>query len=137
LVPSESASGARQAGSVIICPIQALMQGVPTPDSLGELTRTLRVGDEVPSGQLVRWLEQAGYERLDAVEEAGDFAVRGGIIDIFPPGQGGPTLRAGAAEQAAAPGIPVRLDFFGDTLEKISEIDPVTMASDRAVRSVE
>ncbi len=128
---------------VLLCPIQALMQGVPEPSTLETLSLTLKVGDERAPGAVVRWLEQAGYERLDAVEEPGDFAVRGGIIDIFPPGAGtplgGPALRGGALTdtQSATPGVPVRLDFFGDTLERITEIDVATMASDRAVKSVE
>ncbi|HKK52931.1 MAG TPA: CarD family transcriptional regulator, partial [Myxococcota bacterium] len=66
----------------------------------------------------------AGYERVDAIEYPGQFASRGGIIDIFPPsGPGG--------EQ-----IPVRLDFFGDEIDSIAEIDLDTMGSDRAVGSV-
>src|SRR5688572_20901322 len=81
---------AGRAPEVLLAPIQALMQGVPDPSTLDTLSRTLRVGDERPPGELVGWLEQAGYERLDAVEEPGDFAVRGGIIDIFPPGPGTP-----------------------------------------------
>ncbi len=114
---------------VIICPVQALMQPAPSPESLAGLALTLRVGVRTGLSVLVKWLEAAGYTRLDAIEEAGDFAVRGGIVDVFPPGSGG------AASGGA--GVPIRFDFFGDDLERISEIDLDTMGSDRKLDSVE
>jgi transcription-repair coupling factor (superfamily II helicase) len=58
-------------------------------------------------------LAQQGFERVDTVREVGEFAVRGGILDVFVPG----------AEE------PVRLDFFGDTLESIRNFDPATQRS--------
>jgi transcription-repair coupling factor (superfamily II helicase) len=59
---------------------------------------------------IVAWLELNGYTRASTVREAGEYAVRGGLIDLFPPGQP----------------EPVRLDFFGDTLESIRTFDPET-----------
>jgi transcription-repair coupling factor (superfamily II helicase) len=112
------------APSVIVCPIQALMQGVPAPAALDTVLLSLRAGEEPACGgpgSVVRWLEQAGYQRLEAVEEPGDFAVRGGIIDVFP----------------AAGGAPVRLDFFADTLERLCEIDPETIVPDRSIASID
>lgn len=125
--------------SVLIAPIQALMQSVPRPEVLDQLSITLRVGDARGHGSVVRWLEHAGYSRVDSVSEPGDFAVRGGILDIFPPpgGSGADTPPDGAADSPADPGVPVRLDFFGDEIESISEIDLATMASDRKARSVD
>ncbi len=107
---------------VIVCPIQALMQLVPPPKSLERLVRTLRVGEEYNLARLLEWLTSAGYARVEAIEEAGEFALRGGILDVFSPGGGG---------------VPVRLDFFGDTLERMTEIDLETMGSDRTVASVD
>src|SRR5690606_22614166 len=72
------------AAPVIIAPIQALMQSVPDPASLGLISLTLRRGENRPLADVLRWLDAAGYRRLDAVEEPGDFAVRGGILDVFP-----------------------------------------------------
>ncbi|MFG0244285.1 MAG: transcription-repair coupling factor [Phycisphaerales bacterium JB054] len=109
--------------SVIIAPIQALMQGVPTPERLDRLARTFRPGERHDMTDVTRWLAEAGYTRMDAVEEPGDFAVRGGILDVFPPGGFGQP--------------PVRLDFFGDEIERINEIDVETMGSDRRLDSVE
>ncbi len=108
-------------GTVVVCPIQALMQLVPPLARLDALTRSLESGRDDPMPALIAWLANAGYARREAIEEPGDFAVRGGIIDVFP----------------AAAGTPVRLDFFGDTLEKITEIDLDTMGSDRAVPRVD
>ncbi len=95
------------------------MQSVPRADRLESLARTIRRGDTIPPGDLVRWLDSAGYKRADAVEEPGDFALRGGILDVF------------------ATAGPVRLDFFGDQVDRITEIDLDTMASGRALESTE
>ncbi len=110
---------------VIVCPIASLMQLVPTPDALLGLLRSVHVGDPVDPSELVEWLVGAGYKRLDAIEEPGDLALRGGILDVFPP--------AGVEGMTA----PVRLDFFGDEVESIREIDPDTMGSDRAIDRVD
>ncbi len=117
---------------VIVCPVQALMQGVPAPDTLDRLVRALRVGDRADPADLAAWLADAGYTRLDAVEEPGDFALRGGILDVFPAGG---TVAAGGVPQPVR--APVRIDFFGDEIESIREIDLETMGSDRALDSVE
>ncbi|VAX41995.1 Transcription-repair coupling factor [hydrothermal vent metagenome] len=124
---------------VLITPIQALMQGVPAPDRLPQLARTLRAGEHHNLTELTQWLAEAGYSRVDAIEEPGDFAVRGGILDIFPPG--GTALRAVSPPstrlQAEFSGAPVRLDFFGDEIDRINEIDLDTMGSDRKIEAVE
>jgi transcription-repair coupling factor (superfamily II helicase) len=107
---------------VVVASIHALMQGVPAPHDLASVSRTIAPHDRLEPGDLVRWLDAAGYKRLDAVEEPGDFAVRGGIIDIFVPG---------------ADSVPVRLDFFGDEVDSIVEFDLETMGSDRRIDRVE
>ncbi len=116
---SQSRRGDPSPPQVFLAPIQALMQSVPRADRLEALARTIRRGDTAAPGDLVRWLDVAGYRRADAVEEPGDFALRGGILDVF-----------------AASG-PVRLDYFGDQVDRITEIDLDTMASGRALDSVE
>ena len=118
-------SGEIAGAHVVVCPMPALMQTVPRPDRLGALTLRLAPGDARAPGDVVRWLTTAGFRRLDSIEEPGDFAVRGGIIDVFPPG----------AESAT--GGAVRLDFFGDEIESVTEIDLDTMGSDRRLDSVE
>lgn len=106
---------------VIVAPIAALMQAVPMATALPKLVRELREGSHVSPTELVAWLVEGGYRRVDAIESPGEVAVRGGIVDIHPPGGG----------------TPVRLDFFGDEIERLCEIDLSTQASDRRIPSVE
>lgn len=71
---------------VLVAPIQALMQPAPPPENLSRLALKLTRGERVNLTDVARWLEGAGYTRLDSIEEPGDFAVRGGILDVFPAG---------------------------------------------------
>jgi transcription-repair coupling factor (superfamily II helicase) len=92
----------------VVAPIQAVMQPSPGKSLLADLVKTVRVGDTLDRDALVRWLADHGYTRLDAVEDAGDFAVRGEIVDVWPPGVG----------------EPLRVDFFGDQIESVHHFDP-------------
>ena len=85
---------------VIVAPIRAVIQ--PLVDGLGKLeTVDLKVGDEYPFSDVVRALADAAYARVDMVTHRGEFAVRGGILDVFPPTYN----------------HPVRIDFFGDEVD--------------------
>ena len=87
---------------VIVAPVRSVLQ--PQVKGLGELQPVrLAVGEDVDLGDLARALVDAAYIRVDLVERRGEFAVRGGIVDVFPP-----------TEEH-----PVRVDFFGDTVEEI------------------
>ena len=88
--------------AVVVAPVRALLQ--PVAAGLGELVPvTLRAGDEAPLEDVVEALAAAAYVRTDLVEKRGDFAVRGGILDVFPP-----------TEEH-----PVRVEFWGDTVEEV------------------
>ena len=102
---------------IMVAPFPSLMQLVPDAALLPKLLRVARAGERCSPRELAEWLAHAGYVRTEAIENPCEFAVRGGLIDVFPPG--------GA--------LPVRLDFFGDELERIFEIDLVTQASDRRI----
>ncbi|MFM9996719.1 MAG: transcription-repair coupling factor [Phycisphaerales bacterium] len=132
--PSQRLTVSPSHSPVIIAPIPALMQAVPRAESLPALVRTLRRGMTAAPGEVIRWLDGAGYTRRDAVEEPGDFAVRGGILDVF--AAGGTMTPAGDAPGEALT-APIRLDFFGDRIDRVHEIDPDTMASGRTVEGVE
>ena len=121
--------------SLIVAPITSLMQPVPGAKSIDALARTLRTRDRLTPTDLARWLTGAGYERVEAIEEPGHFAQRGGILDVFPPGAN--LIAGGAGSSGGAGGVPIRLDFFGDEIDRITEIDLDTMGSDRAIDSVE
>jgi len=110
---------------VIVAPIQALMQAIPEPSALADWFLTISEGLQLSPNQLVNWLTDAGYRRVDVIEEVGDFAMRGGIVDIYPP----------TAESGAIPG-PIRVDYFGDEIDTLSVIDPDTMGSSGSVKSV-
>jgi len=88
--------------SVLVAPVRAVMQ--PVVRGLGDLRPVrLRVGDERPLGDIVEQLAGAAYTRTDMVERRGEFAVRGGILDVFPPTES----------------HPLRLEFWGDQIEEI------------------
>ena len=109
---------------VLIAPIAALMQPVPSEKRIATLVREVHSASEVDPSELIAWMSGAGYERVDTIEYPGQFASRGGIVDVFPPTGPGNTP------------VPVRIDFFGDEIDTISEIDIDTMGSDRKVDSV-
>jgi transcription-repair coupling factor (superfamily II helicase) len=102
---------------VLVAALASLMQPVPGPETLPRALRRVRAGTACAPRELAAWLAEAGYSRTEAIESPGEFAVRGGVMDVFPPGGG----------------LPVRLDFFGDELERIFEVDLATQASDRRV----
>ncbi len=88
--------------NVIVAPIRSVLQ--PQVKGLAELEPVaLREGDEADLEDVVRRLTAAAYTRVDLVERRGEFAVRGGIVDVFPP-----------TEEH-----PVRVEFWGDTVEEI------------------
>jgi transcription-repair coupling factor (superfamily II helicase) len=104
----------------VVAPIHALMQSVPTRDELKHLAKTLATGELLEPEKLIVWLSERGYNRLDQVEVPGDFAVRGGIVDVYIPGQ------IAGSDQV---GLPVRIDFFGDQIESIKSFDVETLGS--------
>ncbi|RCG31285.1 transcription-repair coupling factor [Sphaerisporangium album] len=98
-VPGDPAAGPL---SVVVAPIRALLQ--PLVTGLGDLTPVrLRSGDDAELDEVVDRLVANGYHRVDMVEKRGEVAVRGGLLDVFPP-----------TEEH-----PLRLEFWGDTIEEI------------------
>lgn len=113
----------------LVAPIQALMQSVPAKDELEHLIRTVAAGQMLEPEKLIVWLAEHGYNRLDQVEVPGDFAVRGGIIDIYLPGE--------FAESGDQVGLTVRVDFFGDQVESIKQFDLDTLGSRTPIQQVQ
>jgi len=99
--------------SLAIAPIAAALWRYQDPAAYLYLTRTLAKDTEIPHEELVTHLGSVGYTRTEMVELPGQFAVRGGIIDIFSP----EALR------------PVRIELLGDTVESVREFDPRTQRS--------
>jgi transcription-repair coupling factor (superfamily II helicase) len=113
---------------VLIASIQSLMQSVPSREQLGQLMWPLRAGQKLEAQKLIVWLAEHGYNRLDQVEVPGDFAVRGGIVDVYLPG-----IFENAGEQL---GLTVRVDFFDDQIESIRRFDLDSLGSGEKLESV-
>ncbi|MDQ3441865.1 MAG: DEAD/DEAH box helicase, partial [Planctomycetota bacterium] len=114
---------------LIVAPIQALMQAVPSRDQLQHLLRTLKAGDKLEPEKLIVWLADHGYNRLEQVEVPGDFAVRGGIVDVYIPGE--------FEQSGDQVGLTVRIDFFDDEVESIKTFDLDTLGSGKPIESVQ
>jgi len=95
---------------IVLTTMNALMQRIPPRKIFRERVLILKLGGRIPTDRLLSFLGANGYVRTDTVREAGEFAVRGGIVDLFP---------AGATE-------PLRLDFFGDQIDGIRRFDAMT-----------
>src|SRR4051812_588771 len=100
----------RDRPSVLLTTVNAILQRVPPKDLVATQSLSAAPGNMLAMDGVVRWLELNGFARASTVREPGDYAVRGGIIDLFAPGMDDR----------------VRLDFFGDTLESIRSFDPET-----------
>ena len=98
---------------VVVAPLAAVMQKVLPQHTLGDASLYLVAGEEAAREELLAKLLRLGYGSVPLVEDPGTFSVRGGIIDIFPP-----DLE-----------LPVRIDFFGDTVETLRSFDPVSQRS--------
>ena len=109
------------AAAIVIVPIAAAAMRLRPGEFYAALARTIRKGDWVDTEDLARHLNAAGYTRTDVVEMAGEYAVRGGIVDVFP------------AEQDR----PIRIESFGDEVESIRKFDPATQRSATAVDEAE
>ncbi len=105
--------------AVIVTTVNALLQRVPPKDVIAKASFAAKNGAEVDREALVGFLSGNGYVRAGTVREPGDFALRGGIVDLWPPGE----------EQ------PLRLDFFGSTLDVIRRFDAETQLSDKTAVS--
>ena len=100
----------REHPAVLLATVNAILQRVPERAVIAKQSLSVAPGNVAPMANIIQWLELNGFNRAATVREAGDYAVRGGIVDLFAPGMD----------------APVRLDFFGDTLESIRSFDPET-----------
>src|SRR5207253_11172373 len=101
--------------------LPALMQPVPNREELSQHRRRLRVGGDTPLDELIAWLVEHGFQRMEAVELPGEFSKRGGILDVF-------------SHDADAP---YRIEFLGDEIESIRQFAPDTQRSLSDVSAVE
>lgn len=110
----------RDKPSILLTTVNAASQRVPPRSLLAGQSLSAAPGNVLGMENVTRWLELNGYMRASTVREPGDYAIRGGILDLFPPGLDDP----------------VRLDFFGDTLETIRVFDPETQRTQGELREL-
>ena len=110
-----------KASPIIITTPEALAEAVPNPQVLEKNKISLSVGEEFPISMLTEMLINLDFKRVDFVYEPGQFAVRGGIVDVY----------------SFAHDIPVRIDFFGDEVDSIREFELETQLSKNKVDSVD
>ncbi len=106
---------------VVLTTVNAAAQRLPTRASVAAETFAAQSGTRADMNHLVRWLESNGFERTATVRDTGEYALRGGILDLFAPGSE----------------TPVRLDFFGDELEQIRRFDPETQRTTGQLKRLE
>jgi transcription-repair coupling factor (superfamily II helicase) len=111
----------RDRPSVLLTTVNAVLQRLPAKELIAAQALSASPGNVLRMDDIVRWLELNGFLRASTVREPGEYAVRGGILDLFPPGM----------DQ------PVRLDFFGDTLESIRSFDPETQRTTDQLRALD
>src|SRR5258707_12779053 len=99
--------------SLLVAPVSAALWRYQDPYVYLSLARTLATDKEIPLEELITHIASVGYTRTEMVEMPGQFAVRGGIIDVFSP------------ESSR----PVRVELLGDTVESVREFDPPTQRS--------
>ena len=109
-----------KARPIIVTYPEALAESVPQPQALQGKTITLSVGEEIAISQLTEQLLELDFKRVDFVYEPGQFAVRGGIVDVY----------------SYACDIPVRIDFFGDEVDSIREFELETQLSQNKVDTI-
>ena len=98
---------------LLIATASAVTQRVLTPFRVRQLTRRIAQGERIEREALVDQLNALGYQRTDTVAEHGEYAVRGSLIDVFPPGEE----------------LALRLDFFGDEIDSLRRFDPADQRS--------
>jgi transcription-repair coupling factor (superfamily II helicase) len=111
----------REHPAVLLTTVNAALQRVPGRDLIAKQSLSAAPGNILPMAGITSWLDLNGFNRASTVREAGDYAVRGGIIDLFAPGMD----------------EPVRLDFFGDTLESIRSFNPETQRTNAELRALD
>jgi len=111
------AIGGRKKPTLVLTTVNSILQRVPPRSFIRGAVKTIAPGQRIDPAELIKRLEAYGYDRSSTVMEPGEYAQRGGILDLYPPGRNNP----------------IRLDFFGDTLESIKAFDAQTQRSMKAV----
>ncbi len=117
---SQNASRISHPASLVVTNVTALLQKTFAPEELQRRLRRLKRGENMAPLDLIEWLEEQAYESEAQVTQRGEIAMRGGIVDVYPP---------------TSP-WPVRLEFFGDELESLRYFDPLTQISREEISEI-
>ena len=98
---------------LLVTTVNAMLQRTLSPDRIRDTTAIIKPGARFDRDKLAKLLQANGYVRTDTVADAGEYAIRGGLLDLYP---------AGASDA-------LRLDFFGDEIETLRRFDPATQRS--------
>jgi transcription-repair coupling factor (superfamily II helicase) len=115
-----AASTARGDIDIVVAPIRAVLQPLNRPGAADNTSLTIQAGERVSIDSVLKRVIERGYAEVDLVEEAGTFARRGGVVDVF---------SAGAE-------MPTRVEFFGNEIESMRVFDPLTQRSSSTVESL-
>ncbi|MEM7618889.1 MAG: transcription-repair coupling factor [Pseudomonadota bacterium] len=107
----------RKTPTIILTTVNAILQRVPSRKFIKQIVLQLKPGQSVDMDKLTSRLALMGFMRTGTVMDVGEYAVRGGILDLFVPGNS----------------KPIRLDFFGDTLESIRQFDAETQRTTKTL----
>jgi transcription-repair coupling factor (superfamily II helicase) len=110
----------RKHPTIVLTTVNAIVQRIPSPSFIKRTIKAMAPGQRIDMARLTQSLALMGYTRSGTVMEQGEYAVRGGILDFYPPGRSSP----------------VRLDFFGDTLETIKAFDVTTQRTTKPVQKL-
>ncbi|MEM9682106.1 MAG: transcription-repair coupling factor, partial [Pseudomonadota bacterium] len=108
---------------LLLTTVSAILQRVPPAIAFRDAIIDLEPGGQIAQEKLLAYFGRNGYRRAGTVREPGEYAIRGGIVDVFPPGEE----------------TPLRLDFFGDELETVRRFDAVsqrTIGEEQALRLI-
>ncbi|WP_129792480.1 transcription-repair coupling factor [Sphingosinicella sp. CPCC 101087] len=116
----------RDKPQLLVTTVNAALQRTLTPFRIRQLVARLAPGERIDLDRLAALLQANGYSRTDTVADAGEYAVRGGIVDLFP-ADAGLAAQADLGEHAGE--LALRLDFFGDEVESVRLFDPASQRS--------
>ena len=105
--------------AIFLTTLNAALQRIPPRSVLTGASKTIKIGDRSKQEELALFFEGIGYVKVGSVMEVGEYAIRGGILDIYP----------------AAQELPIRIDFFGNEIEVMKSFDPITQRSIEQVQA--
>ena len=99
--------------TIVLTTVSSLVQKIPNAEYIRESSLKIEVGKSFILHDLIKFLEGNGYIRTGTVREDSEYSIKGGIVDVFQPGET----------------LPIRIDFFGNEIESIKSFDPINQIS--------